>query len=58
MYITANRLELLAAAKDAERIAPANSPLDVMKCTFLATETGNSSWRRQIWKLQWNAGSL
>lgn len=40
MYITANRLELLAAAKDAERIAPANSPLDVMKCTFLATENG------------------
>lgn len=40
MNIRANRKELLSAAKDAERIAPANSPLDVMKCTYLATENG------------------
>ena len=40
MYITANRQELLSVARDAERIAPANSPMDVMKCTYLATENG------------------
>ena len=33
-------MELLSAAKDAESIAPANSPLDVLKCTYLATENG------------------
>ena len=40
MHITANRLELLSAARDAERIAPAQSPLDVLQCTYLATEDG------------------
>ena len=33
-------MELLSAAKDAESIAPAKSPLDVLKCTYLATENG------------------
>ena len=40
MNITANRAELLSAAQDAERIAPAHSPLDVLRCTYLATENG------------------
>ena len=33
-------MELLSAAKDAEWIAPANSPQDILKCTYLATENG------------------
>ena len=40
MIITANRLELLSAAQDAEQIAPASSPLDVLQCTCLRTENG------------------
>lgn len=33
-------MELLSAARDAEWIAPTNSTLDILKCTFLATESG------------------
>jgi DNA polymerase III sliding clamp (beta) subunit (PCNA family) len=40
MIITANRLELLSAAQDAEQIAPTSSPLDVLQCTSLRTEDG------------------
>ena len=40
MNITANRLELLAAVESAERIAPAASPLDILKCVCLETEDG------------------
>ncbi|MBP5717960.1 MAG: hypothetical protein J6X53_03135, partial [Abditibacteriota bacterium] len=38
MNITANRLELLAAVQSAERIAPAASPLDILKCVCLIAE--------------------
>jgi len=40
MNITANRLELLSAAQDAEKVAPAHSALDVLRCTCLSTENG------------------
>ena len=40
MNITANRLELLAAVESAERIAPAASPMDILKCVCLETENG------------------
>lgn len=40
MNVTANREELLSAAQDAERIAPAHSPMDVLQCAYLATENG------------------
>ena len=40
MNITANRMELLAAVESAERIAPAASPLDILKCVCLETEEG------------------
>ena len=40
MNITANRLELLAAVEGAERIAPAASPMDILKCVCLETENG------------------
>ena len=40
MRITVNRQELLAAAQDAARIAPAASPLDVLKCALLSAEDG------------------
>ena len=40
MNITANRMELLAAVESAERIAPAASPLDILKCVCLETENG------------------
>ena len=40
MNITANRLELLAAVQSAERIAPAASPMDILKCVCLETENG------------------
>lgn len=37
---TANRLELLSAAQDALTVAPDKSPMDVLECTYLATEDG------------------
>ena len=40
MNITANRMELLAAVESADRIAPAASPLDILKCVCLETENG------------------
>ena len=40
MNITANRMELLAAVESAERIAPAASPMDILKCVCLETENG------------------
>ena len=40
MKIIANRMELLAAAQDALTVAPDKSPLDVLECTYLATEDG------------------
>ena len=40
MHFQANRLELLSAARDAERIAPTQSPLDVLQCTYLSAGDG------------------
>ena len=38
LKIIANRLELLSAAQDAERLVPACSPLEILQCTYLAAE--------------------
>lgn len=38
LNIEANRLELLSAAQDAEKLAPTNSPVKVLECAFLTTE--------------------
>ncbi len=40
MLFSANRLELLSAVRDAERIAPSQSPLEVLQCAFLSAENG------------------
>ena len=40
MNVEVNRMELLAAAKNAAAVAPNLSPLDIFKCTLLETEDG------------------
>ncbi len=40
MNFIVNRQDLLAAAQDAEKIAPAASPLEVLKCTLLSAAEG------------------
>lgn len=43
MHITINRAELLAAVKHASAIAPADSPLDVLRGVLLETDSTNST---------------
>ena len=40
MNVEVNRMELLAAAKNAATVAPNLSPLDIFKCALLETEDG------------------
>ena len=40
MNVEVNRMELLAAAKNAATVAPNLSPLDIFKCALLETEGG------------------
>ena len=40
MKVTADRREFLSAALDAERIAPAQSPVELLRCTYLHAEDG------------------
>ena len=38
MKFTVNRTELLAAAQNAERIAPRVSTIEILQCTYLQAE--------------------
>lgn len=40
LNVEANRLELLAAAQNAESLTPANSPVDILECALLTVEEG------------------
>ena len=40
MIFDVNRLEMLAAVRDAEAVAPEKSPMDVLQCAFLSAENG------------------
>ena len=57
MKFTVNRTELLAAAQNAERIAPRVSTIEILQCAYLQAEQDTLTVASGIWKLHWSSSS-